>query len=285
MFTLKGVMILFFWEIVFEKLCDLKIKILEVGGKNEIRKHIDSVLRGELNSIVACDADLSPITGKLIDHPKLIVTAGYSIENSLVTDRLLSKIAKRMGRLGPHDIDSEYFRNWLDRFCERLSSFVINDVINEIDELGISVVPDSCERFFTSQNSSELCELKISEHMEGLKLSPEPDVPALISSKLEDGLCVFSEFIRGHFLISAAQRCVMIAIKNIRGKISISKDAFFGAACLAFESDFSPAHKHYCHYKNSIDRLLTFPLDQGGEGARPKRARALSGGHEHVGKS
>ena len=74
---------LVFWDKVFSyyKFPSFKIKI--AGGKTELTSIIKSILKNEVTIIVAIDSDYTCIFGYRKNHPQILYTYGYSIENSI----------------------------------------------------------------------------------------------------------------------------------------------------------------------------------------------------------
>jgi len=74
-----------FWSDIFKWLRpDIAITVVVSGGKPEVEKIARKVSNGDIdNTIVALDADFDEILGEKIDHPYIIYTYGYSIENDI----------------------------------------------------------------------------------------------------------------------------------------------------------------------------------------------------------
>ena len=79
-----------FWDELFRKRVPIDFYTIEqVGGKNNLRKHINAIKRGDItNVIVACDSDYNRIlydtTSTLYNNPLIIMTHGHSIENTIL---------------------------------------------------------------------------------------------------------------------------------------------------------------------------------------------------------
>jgi hypothetical protein len=74
----------------------------------------------------------------------------------------------------------------------------------------------------------------------------------LIVEKMRVAQLNITDVIRGHFLFSAVYRFVVLAVEQLRGRITISLDALWGSFMMAFRATFSVDHTHYQYYKESV---------------------------------
>lgn len=244
-----------FWEFMFEKFESLNVEIREVGGKEELRKYIDQINAGELDAIVAMDSDFSPFDGTDQSNTLIIKTAGHSIENTLISARALMKVARRIGRLPARHVTLEECQKWLEDFYNRSSSLLINDLVDQCEGYRMGVLSDNCDRFLESKNSDKICPNKVKQYLDELGLDSDLKLsPGLESIRVDSDLQL-TDFIRGHFLSSAAQKFISLLVKRKATKISMSSAAFFGAINLALDSTFDSDHPHFSHYKREFERL------------------------------
>lgn len=244
-----------FWELMFEKFESVKVEVQQVGGREELLKYIEQISSGQLEAIVAMDSDFGPFDGASQNHNLVIRTAGYSIENTLITAKVLMKVARKVGRLSAKNATFEECQSWLEGFYQRCTRLVVNDLLDQVEGAKCGVISDNCDRFMESKQSDKVCPNKIEKYLQQLGL----DADAKLSNRLETirvhADLQLQDFVRGHFLASAAQRFVCLLVKRKRSKISLSIAAFFGAINLAFESSFDAEHPHFAHYQSEFERL------------------------------
>lgn len=244
-----------FWEFMFEKFEAAKVEVQQVGGKEKLHKYIEEIASGQLDAIVATDRDFGPFDETELDHELVVKTAGYSIENTLIDARVIMKVARKAGRLPAKDATIREFEGWLEEFYNCCSKLIINDLLDQCEGRRIGVVGDNCDRFMVSKNSADICSRKLDKYLEELGLETSPSLSCELEKRRGDLGLQLSDFIRGHFLTSAAHRFVCLFVKRKRSKIALSSAAFFGALNLAFESIFGPDHPHFLHYEQQFNKL------------------------------
>ena len=244
-----------FWEFMFEKFSDFNVEVQEVGGKEELRKYVKLIDEGELNDIAAMDNDFSPFNGERVDGSCIIKTAGYSVENTLISAKVLMKVARKIGRLPARSVTLEECQSWLDDFHCRCSTLLINDLIDQCEGKKLGVVGDNCHRFLVSNQSDKVCPKKVERHLKDLGLETDPNLSDQLEKSRQEAGLHLTDYIRGHFLASAAQKFVFLLVKRKAAKVGLSNAAFFGALNLAFESTFDINHAHFSHYEREFERL------------------------------
>src|SRR5690606_8149320 len=86
-----------FWDYLF-KVAEVNAYIEDVGGDQEIKKYIESILNEDAGFIVACDNDHNDFIDEIIVHPRIIRTYGYSIENSMYNYDKIEEIISKLSR-------------------------------------------------------------------------------------------------------------------------------------------------------------------------------------------
>lgn len=242
-----------FWEIVFDKLTNIQVKIEAVGGKPELLKHAEAIYENEAEYFLAMDSDFDRVFD-VEKHPAIIRTCGYSIENTLICKESICRIIRNLARIPKRNVPYEACEEWLTDLNEKIKDIVLSDVVNTKEELGLSVVPDSSERFMKSANSPYISNEKISDFVERLgiykveKFTPEIE-------NLDIKRIVYLDAIRGHFLFSAVMKFVKIKTRSLGKNVSVSKDMLYSNLVSVFESVFNRDHPHYDFYKNELAPL------------------------------
>lgn len=240
-----------FWELIFSKVIENTVEVQDVGGSKELEKYAQKVLKGDLEGVIACDSDFEVIKNT-ITNPRIIRTFGYSIENSLICPTTIEKVIKNVGKLSLKRSPKEQISNWIGSFNSSVERLVYYDIYNELESYGIAVIGDNCSRFLKSKNSYEICQYKINSFIASLEFDLSEESVNDIIVKLNKLPRTTSDFVRGHFLFSAAARFISSIIKQLNSKTSISNDALFGSLLLAFENTFDKTHPHYDYYKGVI---------------------------------
>ncbi|HEY4467381.1 MAG TPA: DUF4435 domain-containing protein [Klebsiella sp.] len=244
-----------FWEIIFKKTGRLNVEVQDVGGCEALVPYIERVISGQINAIVARDTDLNYFSSSMATHPNIIYTRGYSIENSILNEKVISRILKNLGRYSAKNIRSIEIKTWLSELYQKTENLIALDIYNQINQRGQSIVGDSCDRFMQSKTSYITCSNKINAYIQNL---PEDFRSVGLIQKKElqfpNGTSITS-WLRGHFLFSAALRFITNYLSKNERKASISKDSFYSNMITAFELYFTEEHEDFIYYNEKI-RLI-----------------------------
>jgi len=246
-----------FWDVIFNKFGVSNIEIQEVGGDEELRKMIKKINDNEVDAIAAKDVDFSILDEDYQVTDKVITTYGHSIENSLVCPVILRKVIRSHGRVALNAEEQSKCIEWLDEFLDSFNSLIVYDAINEITKSGKSILFNNCSGFMKTRLSPFPCDNKIENHIASRNLDADfMQHFEEVEQKIEGTDRAVSDFMRGHFLFSAAIRFVNSMILSKGSNKSASNDAFYSGAILAFESVLNEHHPHYLHYQNEINRVI-----------------------------
>jgi hypothetical protein len=243
-----------FWEFLFDKLGNVNVKAEDAGGKGKLKSRIDEIRNGNGSFFVAIDSDFDWLTNES-SHPQIFSTFGYSIENTMISDESLQRLICRVAKVSRHQVDKEKCQDWLSSIEAEVHSLVLADVANRVQDSGINVVPDNCDRFLVSKKSSKLSAQKISTHLRDLDIDVPEQFQSDFIAKLESRGLRWTDVLRGHFLISAAFRFIKEYVAELKSAISISREMLFGSLMLAFEASFDQNHSHYNYYESIFDRI------------------------------
>ena len=148
-----------FWEMICECVDLTNIKIVSVGGKPQLNEHIEKILADSAPIIVACDSDYDALLKNSEEHPQIVRTYGYSIENTMYCPSSLSNFVRKLSR-SRSDFTTKA-QVWLDDFCNTSQPLLVYDVANEHYAKGICVLGDSCGRFLVSRHSENISPSKM----------------------------------------------------------------------------------------------------------------------------
>ena len=243
-----------FWSILFEKFYGKSIEIIEQNGIENLTKYIDDISSNKItNAFVACDQDYHFFNDKEW-HNKIVCTYGHSIENSLVNVESMIDIVKSFSKYYKKDIIRNVIENWVIDFHEKIENLIYCDIYNEQHKLGLSVSENNCDRYFINKNSYKISESNVKSKLDSIFDSEE--ITEIKNQLKNHNEIIFPNFIRGHFLSSAATRFTTLLSSELSNKkISIAKDAFFSCLTISFEKNLD-THQHMEYYKNKIEALL-----------------------------
>lgn len=243
-----------FWEYIFELFADFSVEINDVGGLPEVEKYINKIEAGEIDAVVACDADFS-YSGQFSEHRNVLRSYGYSIENSMICHKTIKKVIRSIGRVPMKNIDDSNIADWFEALADSTKDLVIHDIANQIMNKGKSVAGDNCSRFMKSSKSPEICPIKIENHLADVDLKMTRRLENRIIKSIAESDRTEVDFLRGHFLFSASLKYVISEIRKFGKNVAISNDSFFGALFIAFEAVFNSTHSHYSYYQNIVHEI------------------------------
>lgn len=204
-----------FWDNLF-RVAEIDAHIEDVGGKEELKKYIDKIVNENADFYIASDNDNSDFMLKKIEHSRIIMTYGYSIENSMYYYQ--DPIEKTVSKFCRKKLDlSEDFNNWLSSFSEKVYELIVYDIANNRFGRGISIFGDNCYRFLTSNKSHNVCEKKIGLFIDSVKNkfseSEISEVKDLINQSEKD----IWFMIKGHFITNALINLIKYSVRKHSG--------------------------------------------------------------------
>jgi hypothetical protein len=242
-----------FWDRIFSQFTTRDIEFLPVGSSTTLDKYIENIISGSLNAVAARDSDYLTLTGKTCDHPRVIYTYGYSIENSLLTADSVYEIC-RVSTRGRH-VQKSRCEEWLKEFSEGLKTLLILDLANEIESAGIEVLGNNCSLFMLNQHSDELVGEKVKGHIAKIEAHINEVSKNLAISAFQDNNDSILRWLRGHLLISGIQKFISNRLKELGRKDNISFELLFTNAIHQFYSSFNQNHPHFSHYETAIQSV------------------------------
>lgn len=252
MVYVEGVDDIGFWEIVFKKNGRLNVEVQDVGGCDALTPYMEKIAAGKVNAIVARDADLNFFSSNIIKHNNIIYTKGYSIENCILDEKVISRILKNLGKYSAREIQGIDISAWLRELYHNLENLITLDIYNHVNIRGQSIVGDSCERFMQSKASYLTSRDKIDAYIQGLPDDFKTQGLAAKEDLKFPNETTINCWLRGHFLFSATLRFITNYLAKDERKKSISKDGFYSNMLTAFEIYFTEEHDDYDYYRQKI---------------------------------
>ncbi|HEY5580248.1 MAG TPA: DUF4435 domain-containing protein [Rhodoferax sp.] len=243
-----------FWQKILAKTTGINFEIESVGGCGEIDKYITKIESGQLNSLVARDSDLIPLTINKSFNPKVLYTQGYSIENTMYSAETLHQLATvwcKSNKVTVIDCQA-----WLDELAKAFAPLLHLDIANAMSNEDTKTIGDNCTRFMKSQSSEVPCSTKVASYASEIQklFSSQSISNAKIAIGTDTNRIIL--FLRGHFLVSAVIKFLVNKAKAFGKKVTISADSLYAAALLHFGGSFGPTHPHYLHYSKSSDAAV-----------------------------
>lgn len=242
-----------FWESILRSFGKSGFKVESVGGVEELKKKINKIEAQQIDSVAARDSDFAKLSGLSQPVQNVMVTYGHSIENSLVTPRALYNLARVYGRIPVGKISEQNFDVWLTDLEVNFSNLIFYDAANQINEMGVVVLSDNCTRFMTSQQScspsAQKIEEAVSKHEQNLPL--HNNMVAVKATFAATGYRAI-DFMRGHFLATAAMKKVNRIIASNGASKAVNNDSFTSSLMMGFDAIFDGHHPHYEHYMSQV---------------------------------
>lgn len=125
-----------YWSKKLEEYNINNIYLKELGGKENIDKELEELLRNKELKFIFLDRDYNEILKKILENDQIIYTYGYSIENTFCCIESLVKIILDCEAIQRNEIEKiEKIKKDIDEFLERVEKEVIEllifDILNE----------------------------------------------------------------------------------------------------------------------------------------------------------
>lgn len=249
----EGVDDINFWKPYFPS-SDFEIK--SVNGCNNLKKKLDEIKSSGLRCILACDSDYGRFKGDMNQHPLIIYTHSHSIECMMYCPYNINECVKKLSKTTvdtTEDIQLRYKQFGLD-----IKELVAYDIANNINEIGVEVLGNSCVRFLKSNSSINIDATKVSSYIEGLKPHfASVDIDHIRQLMDTDGRTM-RQITKGHFQTSF----IINLIKSLVNKTSGTQVSLSDVTLYALLVNCS----HFCSQecdevsmiRAGIDRALEF---------------------------
>lgn len=212
-----------FWRTIFRLagVEDMHLKV--AGGRSEIEKLEQLIIEESVSILVARDSDYTNLFAKQADHPRIIYTYGYSIENTLYCSHNIAVAISILSRSGEEDV--EKVESWLTALIIKIRPLLVHDVANELFGKGTRVLGDNCSRFLKHSSSIEVSQARIEAYLQSISEQFTPQELQEAES-LVDGYSRPQIFlVRGHFLSNLVINFVKQESPTIS---SMPKDMLYG---------------------------------------------------------
>lgn len=245
-----------FWSTIFDRCSELRVMTQAVGGADELDKFIERIVAEDLKVIAARDADFLTLLNRHNSDPRVIHTYGYSIENTIYTEKAINRLVKLWckGKSGAGNADC---REWLQRLHGELEKLTAYDAANFLFNCGVSVVGDNLARFAKKSEPHEVDAAKVSKHINTFCeiISDDMLKDVLNSEPLKNDRTIGS-WVRGHFLASAVLQYITLQLKIVGLSTKVTYDGMYTSAMEHLAHNLDNGHPHYTHYCKSTKTAL-----------------------------
>ena len=228
------------------------VRCESVGGDGELAKRIAQISSGEVQALAAADADYSALLGSQRDHPRVLYSFGYSIENSLFTVESLTEICNVVCR--GFRATSDICKEWLVSFVAAFRELIAHDIANRAADGPERVLGNNCSQFMVDGTADQFCVKKISAKCKTLESAV--DAGQLAHWRQETLRADFDplRWIRGHFLTTAVQKFIVNRLKETGKKPVFTGNQVFESAMIWFRLSVARTHPHDEHYRSAVIR-------------------------------
>lgn len=241
-----------FWSALFHLagVTDAYFKI--AGGEKEVAKYAESIVVNGADIFVARDADFAELMNQQLDHPRVLYTYGYAIENSMCSIEAIGSLLRI--HLYSNDDQTQVAAAWIAESEVTARRLVELDIAVRIEGSGVEVPAGNAMRFLDPRTAA-LSKPKIEQVTKPI----EKKVSAAAITEAEIALKTCGKplrsFFRGHFLVSAIMHYVCQQVRSKTGsKLSLSADALYGAL-VAHVGNCIPKSAEWSHYETQIVRM------------------------------
>lgn len=216
----------YFWKSIFE-LANIKGYYIEsAGGAEELNKKIHDVVNNNTKAIIAKDCDYSIYLDNKVNHPLIVETYGYSIENSLYCPITINNIISKVSRKITDVIN--VIDDWYSKLVTTIKDLLLLDICSIKYCKGISVLGDSCHQYLLNNKSPSLSKTKIDNKHAEIQAQFTPDQILSVEKLVRKDKRIHRYIIRGHFITLAAINLIKTLSKNITGnEHKITKDNIY----------------------------------------------------------
>lgn len=239
-----------FWRQTF-RLCGAHDAHFKVGGgKSTLARYMAAAVSGA-DIVVALDSDWSEADGTRVDHPRVLYTFGYSIENTLCSCCAVAAILEiYLPGAVDHDLRASEWKARLERDVMQL---VILDLANHLSGAGDLVPLDKPFRLLDKHQRDRVSLTEVEKLCVGRCDTVNRAVPEAETylAKSEKGTWAR---IRGHFLTAALLHFVCHVAFTVQGRrLSLSHDAVFGLLISKLDTCITGEERNF--YCTSIARM------------------------------
>lgn len=242
-----------FWSTVFALAGASDVYFKIAGGEREVVKYVSSIVDEGADIFVARDSDFSEFIGDMQDHPRIMHTYGYSIENTMCSVEALAALLRI--HLFSNDDHNDEAQSWFSDSEATAFRLVVLDLAARLHGKGVEVPVGNATRFLDKKHARFSAASIASTNK-----SIEPKIAASAINAAAQSLATCGKpcryYFRGHFILSAVAQFLCRRVHAVSGhSLVLSTDALYGAlvahltTCLRMSVEWP-------YYENRVQRML-----------------------------
>jgi hypothetical protein len=152
-----------FWRVVLDLGGLTNYELKYAGGRDALDRYQEALLEDSADIVIARDTDFDDLLSLTIDHPRILFTWGYSIENSLFEASRLAKALTGLMRT-MEDIEPEV-KEWMSEMEATFRPLASADLANRIADGGIDLQLENSARFMDDRLRHRPSASKVAAHL------------------------------------------------------------------------------------------------------------------------
>lgn len=206
---------LHFWQKIFSHFSFENIKIKPAGGKDEIKKYSESIIKDGADVVAVMDSDMDDALKTQINNPRIIYTYGYSIENSLCNSTTVAKTLALCARVDYTSKLKAQVELWKRRLEADMKPLIILTLADKKFSKGVGVISHHCHSL-THTSSYEIHPTLAQEFHNNKKPHFEEVQVAEAEMLVNRYKKPLTYLINGHFMLAITAKYVKKEVASLR---------------------------------------------------------------------
>lgn len=245
-----------FWNKIIRAFYNEEFQVESLGGKEEVKKAFEALqVDDTLSYFVASDADYSYFNNEIIESDRILLTYGYSIENTLIQKDSIMQLLLNVGTHNKQKAENEF--SILEGSIDKLINYSLAKDIYCYSQGIKSLIGNNVDKFIPDKSISKQYDINeevIVNFTQSIDIDNEYVLE--VNSKLQSSRYEAIDIINGHFLVSMLLKFISYNSKNFRKTMKLSTDGLLFTLFNAFDTQFNSNHRHYSYYKTQVSKMM-----------------------------
>lgn len=245
-----------FWNKIIRAFYNEEFQVESLGGKEEVKKAFEALqVDDTLSYFVASDADYSYFNNEIIESDRILLTYGYSIENTLIQKDSIMQLLLNVGTHNKQKAENEF--SVLEGSIDKLINYSLAKDIYCYSQGIKSLIGNNVDKFIPDKSISKQYDINeevIVNFTQSIDIDNEYVLE--VNSKLQSSRYEAIDIINGHFLVSMLLKFISYNSKNFRKTMKLSTDGLLFTLFNAFDTQFNSNHRHYSYYKTQVSKMM-----------------------------
>ncbi len=245
-----------FWNKIIRTFYNEEFQVESLGGKEEVKKAFEALqVDDTLSYFVASDADYSYFNNEIIESDRILLTYGYSIENTLIQKDSIMQLLLNVGTHNKQKAENEF--SVLEGSIDKLINYSLAKDIYCYSQGIKSLIGNNVDKFIPDKSISKQYDINeevIVNFTQSIDIDNEYALE--VNSKLQSSRYEAIDIINGHFLVSMLLKFISYNSKNFRKTMKLSTDGLLFTLFNAFDTQFNSNHRHYSYYKTQVSKMM-----------------------------